>query len=147
MQQFLKQLDWLGIDFNFDTQFQNKIFESQRVEDYKKWLNLLVDQGEAYKCFCKNHAKCESNCENSAENKHNDRNLLENKDVKFVRFKNSDKKYKYYDYMEAKHQEFESKELEDFILYKGFNNQFAECFKKVVDDDIFKVTHMIENKV
>ena len=49
--------------------------------------------------------------------------------------------------MEREDVNFGSDSYEDFLLYKNFNRQYTECFKRVIDDDIFNVTHIMEDKV
>jgi glutamyl/glutaminyl-tRNA synthetase len=139
-------MDWLGISMDFDKKLKNKLFESQKTDDYMKWLKLLLEQRDAYLCFCKNYLKCEKNCSHSQENI-DTKNFHKNKDIIYVRFKNTEQVYKYHDYIDKEEKEFESNGLGDFILFKNFNNQFTDSFVRVVDDEIFKVTHIIEDKV
>jgi glutamyl/glutaminyl-tRNA synthetase len=144
----MKIFDWLDVQFDFEPKYQKKIFQSQREDDYTKWLKLLIGQRDAYKCFCKNYLKCEKHCFDSRENMEiENQDFRANKDVMYVRFKNNNVEYKYYDYMEYEDKFFNSDNLGDFLLFKNFNNQFTEIFKRVVDDDIFSVTHIIEDKV
>lgn len=91
--------------------------------------------------------KCIGNCASSIENNDVNENFKDNKDIIYVRFKNNNKTYKYYDYMLYQDREFQSDFLGDFILYKNFNDQYTDSFKRVIDDDVFGVTHIIENKV
>lgn len=65
----------------------------------------------------------------------------------YIRFKNQNRKYKYYDYMSYEDIEFDSSSMGDFLLYKNFNGQFLDSFKRVIDDDMYSVTHIIEEKV
>jgi len=41
-EKFLKDLDFIGIDLTFNENLKNKLFESQRLENYEKWLKYLV---------------------------------------------------------------------------------------------------------
>jgi glutamyl/glutaminyl-tRNA synthetase len=133
---------------DFDKKFQDKLFTSQKGEEYKKWLKLLLSQKDAYQCFCKSYSKCLKNCCHSVENtsESNIKDLKQNSDVLSIRFKNNNSNYMYYNYLENKEINFSSEGMEDFILFKNFNNQFTESFKRVVDDNIFGSTHILEFK-
>jgi glutamyl/glutaminyl-tRNA synthetase len=114
--------------------------------DYHKYIKYLLGQKDAYKCFCKSYTKCESHCADSRENMDPD-DFQSNRDVMYIRFKNQNRVYKYYDYMTYEDKEIDSSSLGDFLLYKNFNGQYLDSFKRVVDDDLFAVTHIIEEKV
>jgi glutamyl/glutaminyl-tRNA synthetase len=145
VEEHLKLLDWLGIELDFNKKYQNKVFESQRAKDYFNWMKLLIGQKEAYKCFCKSYTKCEKHCGNSSENYNIDD--FSNPHLTYVRFKNQNLHYEYYDYLKSKDEKFNSEDLGDFVIYKAYNQQFLDSFKKVVDQNIFEVTHVLENKV
>ena len=147
VQELLKTFDWLDIKLDFDEKLQKKIFESQRKEDYEKWLKFLIGQRDAYICYCKNYMKCEGNCFDSNENINSNKDFSSNPEIMYVRFKNQNSEYKLYDYMERDEAFFGSESYEDFLLYKNFNKQYTECYKRVIDDDIFNVTHIMEDKV
>ncbi len=143
----MQLLDWLDISLDFDDKLKPKIFESQRKDEYNKYLKHLIGQKDAYKCFCKNYSKCEGNCYESRENMEDSPDFVSNSEVMYIRFKNQKSSYKYYDYMNYQDKEFVSDDLGDFLLYKNFNGQFLDSFKRVIDDDIYSVTHVIEEKV
>jgi hypothetical protein len=147
VQELLKLFDWLDIKLDFEDKLQKKIFESQRKEDYEKWLKFLINQKDAYICFCKNYMRCEKYCFHSAENLNFNKDFYSNPEIMYVRFKNQNAEYKLFDYMEREDIVFDSTTYEDFLLYKNFNRQYAECFKRVIDDDIFNITHIMEDKV
>jgi len=147
VQELLKLFDWIDIKLDFEEKLQKKIFESQRKEDYEKWLKFLIGQRDAYICFCKNYMKCDKNCFDSAENLSLKKDFYSNPEVMYVRFRNQNSEYKLFDYMEREDVVFDSSQYEDFLLYKNFNKQYTECFKRVVDDDVFNVTHIMEDKV
>jgi glutamyl/glutaminyl-tRNA synthetase len=137
----LKTLDWISLDLDFDKRY--KIFESQRTSDYQKWLKHLVDQRDAYKCFCKSHHKCLQECYNSKENMTSD---MSNNDIVYIRFKNPNKLFTLFDYMTAEDKEYNSEAFGDFVLYKHYNNTYSESFKRTIDDNMYEVTHIIDNK-
>jgi len=154
VEEFLILLDWLGIDIDFRKELKDALFESQRKDEYKKYTKHLFSNKEAFKCFCRNFIKCEKECCNSNENKDYNMNKdifsLENPNGEncftFLRVKNPDKNMIAYDYMKNEDIGFESRVLGDFVLFKNFNKEFSEAYKRVVDDNIYGVTHLIDNK-
>jgi glutamyl-tRNA synthetase len=40
-------LEWLGLDWD-----EPPIYQSQRIEEYKKYVERLVESGRAYRCWC-----------------------------------------------------------------------------------------------
>lgn len=47
MKGILEGLRWLGIDWD-----EGPIYQSQRIEEYRKFANKLLEKGKAYYCFC-----------------------------------------------------------------------------------------------
>ncbi|HAA64139.1 MAG TPA: glutamate--tRNA ligase, partial [Thermoanaerobacter sp.] len=47
MKGILEGLKWLGIDWD-----EGPIYQSQRLEEYRKFANKLLKEGKAYYCFC-----------------------------------------------------------------------------------------------
>jgi nondiscriminating glutamyl-tRNA synthetase len=132
----------MNIELDFDKKY--KIFESQRVDDYSKWLKNLIEQRDAYICFCQNHQKCIKDCFDSVENK--SYNIeKDNSEVIYTRLKNPNRTFKYFDYMKAEDKEYDSTAFGDFVLYKNYNSIFSDSFKRVIDDHMFEVTHIIDN--
>ena len=80
IQNFLEMIDWLGLEVSFDKSLKHKLYESQRENGYIKCLKLLIEQRDAYKCFCKTK-KCEGKCDTFVENTDSSSSLfIENKD-------------------------------------------------------------------
>lgn len=79
---FLLNLDMLGLEFNMynpslsstsqeeNSEKKNKfsIFQSDRIEDYCKYLQFLLDNNLAFLCKCSSFHKCESTCKSEHEN-------------------------------------------------------------------------------
>ncbi len=42
-EKYIKDLDWIGVNIDFNENLKNKLFESQREDLYKKWLVHLID--------------------------------------------------------------------------------------------------------
>ncbi|ERM93041.1 MAG: Glutamate--tRNA ligase 1 [Caldanaerobacter subterraneus] len=47
MRGILEGLQWLGIDWD-----EGPIYQSQRLDEYRKFANKLLEEGKAYYCFC-----------------------------------------------------------------------------------------------
>jgi glutamyl/glutaminyl-tRNA synthetase len=125
---------------DFDKRY--KIFESQRISDYQKWLKHLIEQRDAYKCFCKTHHRCTQDCYSSTEN----RSAYLTDNLVYVRFKNPNKLFTLFDYMTATDKEYDSINLGDFVVYKHYNQVYSDSFKRCIDDHMFEVTHVIDTK-
>ena len=142
-------IDWLGLEVDFDKKLKKKIYESQRLLDYSKWINLLLDQRDAYRCFCKTR-KCEGKCESSSENgDSNKKSLIDNKDITFIKFKSLPKEYSIQEIISGQEIAFKVDQAVEFNIFHRMNIEefaFSPVFKRVVDDEIFKVTHKFENK-
>lgn len=171
MEEILKLLDWLGIDIDFKSELNNLLFESQRKEHYRKYINYLYGNKDAYKCFCRSYMKCEKHCYNSVENKdfnslsnnlfsdqeeqelekfdteNNENNLMTNPEsYNYIRLKSNDKKISCFDYMKNEDIKFNTNILGDFVLYNNYNREFTGTYKRTIDDSIFGITHVIENR-
>ena len=142
-------VDWLGLEIDFDKNLKNKIYESQRLSDYSKWINLLLDQREAYRCFCKTR-KCEGKCESSSENTDsNKKSVIDNKDVTFIKFKSLPQKYSIHEIITGQEIAFNVEQPSEFNIFIRKNIEefvFSPVFKRVVEDEIFKITHKFESK-
>jgi len=46
LEAILKAFDWVGLDYDGDV-----IYQSQRFDIYKKYINQLLKEGKAYKCY------------------------------------------------------------------------------------------------
>jgi glutamyl/glutaminyl-tRNA synthetase len=160
----LKLLDWLGLDLDFKKELNNILFESQRKSHYEKYVNYLFGNKDAYKCFCKNYMKCEKDCLNSNENKDYNNNTLENKlftndynndyinyndsqnNYNYLRLKGNDKNISCFDYMKNKDEKFNTSIFGDFVLFNNFNKEFTGTYKRTIDDSLYGITHVVENR-
>jgi len=46
LEAIIKAFDWVGLDYDGDV-----IYQSQRFDIYKKYINKLLNEGKAYKCY------------------------------------------------------------------------------------------------
>lgn len=121
-QDIIDGLKWLGINLDFT----NIIRQSERKEIYKKYLQKMIDEGNAYL----------SNEENIDEGKR--------KREKVIRFKNPNKKIKFDDLIRGKI-EFDTTELKDFVIAKSLEEPVYHL-AVVVDDFEMGVTHIIRGE-
>ena len=145
----MKEIDWLGLEIDFDDKLRNKLFESQRQTDYTKWLNYLLDQREAYRCFCKT-SKCNGKCDSSKENAdYNNASVFENLEINFVKFKNNPNKYSIKDIINNEEIMFISEDIGPYNIFTRRNKDifyFSSVYKRVIEDEIYKTTHKFEIK-
>jgi glutamyl-tRNA synthetase len=110
-------LKWLGIDLDF----KNIIRQSERKEVYKKYLQKMIDEGNAYI---------------SKE--------TEGERGEVIRFKNPNKKIQFSDLIRGEI-EFDTTELKDFVIAKSLEEPVYHL-AVVVDDFEMGVTHVIRGE-
>lgn len=110
-------LKWLGIDLDFS----NMVRQSERAEIYKKYVQKMIDGGNAYI---------------SKE--------MEGERETVIRFKNPNKKIKFTDIIRGEI-EFDTTELKDFVVAKSFDEPVYHL-AVVVDDFEMGVTHVIRGE-
>lgn len=110
-------LKWLGIDLDFS----NVVRQSERAEIYKKYIQKMIDDGNAYI---------------SKE--------MEGERETVIRFKNPNKKIKFTDIIRGEI-EFDTTELKDFVVAKSFDEPVYHL-AVVVDDFEMGVTHVIRGE-
>ncbi|NCF75012.1 MAG: glutamate--tRNA ligase [Xanthomonadaceae bacterium] len=151
-------LDWLGIKFDEGPGVGGKYgpyIQTERLDIYKKYIEKLVEKGEAYYCFCSenrlkrlreaqiakkqaprydNHCRSLSKEEVEAKIKKGEKFVIRQKMP-------LDGKTEVFDELRGKI-EFDNKELEDQILMK--TNQIPTYqFASVVDDHLMKISDVI----
>jgi glutamyl-tRNA synthetase len=112
-------LKWLGIDLDF----KKIIRQSERAEIYKKYLQKMIGDGNAY--ISKEEAG-------------------EGKRGEVIRFKNPNKKIKFSDMIRGEI-EFDTTELKDFVIAKSLEEPVYHL-AVVVDDFEMGVTHIIRGE-
>lgn len=112
-------LKWLGIDLDFS----NVVRQSERAEIYKKYIQKMIDNGNAY-----------VSREEQGEGKRRE----------VIRFKNPNKKIKFTDIIRGEI-EFDTTELKDFVIAKSFGEPVYHL-AVAIDDFEMGVTHVIRGE-
>ncbi len=181
--EILENLSWLGLNWdegpilssfdknrynNPDEQRMLKLKEgylgeygpyhqSKRTDIYKKYLNYLLDNNLAYRCFCrpeelkiekeamisagqipKYSGRCRSLTSSQVEEK------LKKGEPYVIRIKTPEKKISFIDLIRGKIT-FDMNLIGDFIIAKGIERPLYN-FTSVVDDYEMKITHVIRGE-
>lgn len=140
-------LSWLGI---LNTS-QHKIFyQSQRTHIYKKYIETLLEQGLAYKCYCSSERldklradqmtkklkpRYDGHCRDGAEN-HKDNDSF------VIRFKNpTTGKVDFHDLIKGDIS-IDNSELDDVIIQRS-NGIPTYNFVVTIDDMLMEITHIV----
>ncbi len=157
----INTLKWVGLDYNEGPDNGGKYgpyYQSQRLEIYKEYVNILLNQGNAYKCFCtterltqlretqqkeKLQAKYDKHCIHLTQDEI-DRNLDSNMPY-VVRLNVPENKTIEFDDIIRDHIEFSSDTVDDQILIKS-DGYPTYHLANVVDDHLMKITHVIRGE-
>ena len=148
--QIIDSLNWLGIDY--DEVFR----QSERGEIYEKYLNEILESGQAYRCFCtkeeldkekedqkeKSLAPRYSGKCREIDKAESDQRAGEGESF-VIRFKVPAERLEYEDLVHKKISE-DMSNLSDFVIAKGMKALFN--FVNVVDDHEMGVTHVIRGE-
>ena len=141
-QAILEGLKWCGLEWD------DICFQSKRNEIYEKYMNKLIEEGKAYRCYCSKERLEQLKKEQLArgENPHYDghcRNLKEYPIDKphVVRIKLIEEDIDFHDHVHGD-LHFSYKEFDDFIIRRS-DGSFMYNFTNVVDDIECGVTHVI----
>ena len=145
--EILSSLKWLGIQWN-----EGPYLQSERIEIYQNYANILLSEGKAYKCFSsqeeinkiKELAKKEKKIYKYPRIWRDRKDHPQNKDF-VIRFKTPDNKIiDFKDTLRGKI-EIESNNLDDFIIIKsdGFPTY---NFASAIDDIEMKITNVIRGE-
>ncbi len=142
MQAILESLKWCGLEWN------DICFQSKRNEIYERYMNKLIEEGKAYRCYCSKERLEQLKKEQltRGENPHYDghcRNLKEYPLDKshVVRIKLPEEHIDFHDYVHGD-LHFSYKEFDDFIIRRS-DGSFMYNFTNVIDDIECGVTHVI----
>ncbi len=147
VEQIYRSLKWLGLDWD-----EEPIFQSNRAEIYKKYIEQLLKQDKAYKCFCtpeeieeerksgafQYSGKCRHLTKSEVDQK-----VSQNQNY-VVRFKNPDKSIIFTDRVYGKIS-VKSHELDDFIIQRSDGSPTYQL-AVVVDDFEMGITHVIRGE-
>ena len=150
--EIIEQLQWLGIDWDEGPDKKGDFGpyrQSERTEIYKKYLQELLDKGEAYYCYCTKEdieAQKQALTAQGLPPKYNGhcRNLKvppERKSPEVIRFKVPEVKVEFDDMVRGK-VVFDAALFGDMIIAKDLDNPLYN-FAVVVDDDLMKISHVI----
>lgn len=140
----LEGLKWLGLDWN-----ETPIYQSSRIEEYRKYANQLLSEGKAYYCSCTEQELDEMR-ERALKKKLKpkyDGRCYNRKDhppdrPKVIRFRSPQKgRTEVRDIIQGK-VTFDNSELDDLIIMRA-NGTPTYNFSAVIDDTFMGVTHVI----
>jgi len=148
----INTLKLLGIEWN-----EGPYRQSERKGIYAKYLEKLLENGKAYRCFCSQEeleAKRQEQMSRGVAPKYNGKCAgLSSKGIKerlakgekyIIRFKTLSKKISFDDLIRGKI-EFDSDLIGDFSLAKDLNTPLYN-FSVVVDDFEMKISHLIRGE-
>ena len=142
--QIIESLKWLGLDWDDPI-----IYQSGRIDRYKYYLNRLLEENKAYRCFCSKDDLNKSKNDEYFSYPGTCRNLSSediksklNQGISFaIRIKIDEGKTEFNDliYGEIK---VDHKELDDFIIARSDGSPTYN-FTVVVDDHEMEISHVI----
>ncbi len=138
----LEGLKWCGLNWD------GMCFQSKRNEIYERYMNRLIEEGKAYRCYCSKERldRIKKEQLERGENPHYDghcRNLSEYPLDKphVVRIKLPEEDIDFYDHVHG-NMHFSFREFDDFIIRRS-DGSFMYNFTNVVDDIECGITHVI----
>ncbi|MGM0437861.1 MAG: glutamate--tRNA ligase [Bacillota bacterium] len=157
----LRELDWLGIDIDEGVGVGGEngpYHQSERLDIYEKYINKLIEEGYAYRCYCTPEELDEmrERQRKNGEMPHYDgrcRNLTEEEKRKYekegrepvVRFKvPADEEIVVHDLIRGD-VSFNTSVIGDFVIVKS-DGMPTYNFAVVVDDALMKVTQVIRGE-
>lgn len=160
VQEIINELKWLGIKWDEGPDIDGRFGpykQSQRTEIYKKYLQKLLDENNAYYCFCspeeleakrQDHAarglapKYDGKCRNISP-KEVEENIRSGKRAA-IRFKVKGEKVKFRDLIRGEI-EFDASLLGDIVIAKNVETPLYH-FAVVVDDFEMQISHVIRGE-
>jgi glutamyl-tRNA synthetase len=143
-------LKWAGIDWDNE----ELVFQSSRKDIYKKYVQDLIEKGQAYHCFCtaerltemrekqkeeKKAPKYDRHCLNLSQEEINER--LNSGEPYVVRLKMPDGETNFSDTVRGE-MRFDHREIDDQVLLKS-DGMPTYHLANVVDDHEMEITHVI----
>ena len=156
-------LNWLGIEPDESAQKPNPKYgpyrQTERLDIYKKYVDILLEKGYAYKCFCTSE-EIEEDYNRQIEagvtaTRYNRKCLnLTKEEIKAkeeagvpysIRLKvPTHKTYEFEDLIRG-HVSFESKDIGDFVIVKS-NGIPTYNFAVVIDDHLMEISHVFRGE-
>jgi len=158
--EIISELVWLGLEWNEGPDVGGKFGpykQSQRLDIYKKYLEILLQEKKAYYCFCSPdelEAKRQDQMSRGLAPKYDgtcrdlsdqiiQKNIKEGK-KSVIRFKISQKKITFHDLIRGD-VEFDTGLLGDIIIAKNMETPLFH-FTVVVDDFLMQISHVIRGE-
>ncbi len=142
----LDSLEWLDLVSD-----EPIVYQSSRVSEYKKIIDVLLEKGLAYKCFCepKEYSKSSDSfySKYSGKCRNLDNKDIENKNSKYaVRFKlpKDIKEVTFFDEIRGDIT-ISIDQLDDFVIWRR-DNMPTYNFCVVIDDIYMKISHVIRGE-
>lgn len=153
MMAILDGLKWLGLDWD-----EGPVYQSDRLEEYRKYAQKLIDEGKAYYCFCSKEELDDMRQKAQKEGRPpmytgKCRNLSADEIEKFVREGKkpvvrlkvpNEGKTIVHDLIRGD-VEFDNSTFDDFIIMKS-DNMPTYNFATVIDDYQMKISHIIRGE-
>lgn len=147
VQAIFEGMDWLGLKSD-----EKPIFQTQRFDRYKHYIDQLLKEGKAYKCYC-DKERLEKVREQQMQNKEKPRydghcrlheNISHQVDQRpfVVRFKNPEQGEVVFEDLILGEIKVSNQELDDLIIARTDGSPTYN-FTVVVDDMEMKITHVI----
>ena len=156
-------LNWLGIIPDESAQKPNPKYgpyrQTERLDIYKKYVDILLEKGYAYKCFCTQeeieedyNKQIEAGVTATRYNRrclHLSKEEIEAKEKAGVPYSirlrvPANKKYEFEDIIRG-HVSFESKDIGDFVIVKS-NGIPTYNFAVVIDDHLMEISHVFRGE-
>ena len=156
----LDSLKWLGLLWDEGVEIDGPYGpyrQSERLDIYEKYLQILIDKGLAYYCFCSPEEleakkedmmsrgevpRYDGHCSNLSQDEI--KKKLKNKTPFVIRLKMPEKIMTVYDLIRGK-VDFDTKLIGDFIIAKNFQSPLYN-FSVVIDDHEMQITHVIRGE-
>ncbi len=156
----LDSLKWLGLLWDEGVEIDGPYGpyrQSERLDIYEKYLQILIDKGLAYYCFCSPEEleakkedmmsrgevpRYDGHCSNLSQDEV--KKKLKNKVPFVIRLKMPEKIMTVYDLIRGK-VDFDTKLIGDFIIAKNFQSPLYN-FSVVIDDHEMQMTHVIRGE-
>ena len=141
----LKGMEYLGLDYDEEVQYQ-----SQRIDIYNRYIDELILQGKAYRCFCTQEEVEEGRKRNEKEGKNpmydrkcRDLNDTASDQPHVIRFKTplEDGEVTFMDIIHGAIR-VKYSEIDDFIIRRS-DGLPTYNFAVVIDDALMNISHVI----
>jgi nondiscriminating glutamyl-tRNA synthetase len=150
VQEIIDELKWLGIEWDEGPDIDGKFGpykQSQRIDIYKKYLEKLLKNGDAYYCICSPEeleAKRQDQMSRGLAPKYDGNCRDKEHKTGVIRFKTAIKKVKFNDLIRGE-VEFDAGLLGDVVIAKDLESPLYH-FAVVVDDYEMQISHVIRGE-